>query len=131
MRGLKPAATTLEARRARAAAAQRTRGEHRGMAKITEKTRGEVSEIVYDFFSRECEVAREELSDATNVIEDLEGDSLMFLELLEIFKKKYGLNIELKTVGKYVVKNPAETIGKIIDLTMLIIEHENRIAELD
>jgi len=100
------------------------------MARITEKTRGEVSEIVYDFFSRECEVDRATLTDATNVIEDLEGDSLMFLELLEIFKKKYGLDIELKTVGKYVVKHPAETIGTVVELTMLIIEHENRIAEL-
>ena len=100
------------------------------MAKITDKTRDEVRQVVYDFFSKECEVDFKDLGDGTNVIEDLEGDSLMFLELLEIFKKKYGLAIELKTVGKYVVKHPAETIGKIIDLTMLIIEHENKISDM-
>jgi acyl carrier protein len=101
------------------------------MAKIENGTRDDVREIVYEFFSDECEVPVGQLNDATNVIKDLEGDSLMFLELLEVFKKKYHLNIELKTVGKYVVKHPAETIGAIINMTMLIIEHENKIAELD
>lgn len=101
------------------------------MAKIESGTRDEVRKIVYDFFSEECEVSIDELNDNTNVIKDLEGDSLMFLELLEIFKKKYKLNVELKTVGKYVVKHPAETIGTIINMTMLIIEHENRITELE
>ncbi|HOT43730.1 MAG TPA: acyl carrier protein [Spirochaetota bacterium] len=101
------------------------------MAKIENGTVEEVRRIVYEFFSEECEVSIDELKDDTNVIKDLEGDSLMFLELLEIFKKKYGLNVELKTVGKYVVKHPAETIGAIIGMTMLIIEHENRIAELE
>lgn len=100
------------------------------MAKIESGTKDEVRRIVYEFFSEECEVPSEDLNDGTNVIKDLEGDSLMFLELLEIFKKKYGLAIELKTVGKYVVKHPAETIGAIIEMTMLIIEHENGIAEL-
>ncbi|HNW27969.1 MAG TPA: acyl carrier protein [Spirochaetota bacterium] len=101
------------------------------MAKIEKRTIDEVRKIVYEFFSEECEVPIDKLDDDTNVIKDLEGDSLMFLELLEIFKKKYGLNVELKTVGKYVVKHPAETIGAIIRMTMLIIEHENRITELE
>jgi acyl carrier protein len=100
------------------------------MAKIDGGTREEVRKIVYEFFAEECEVAIGELHDGTNVIRDLEGDSLMFLELLEIFKKKYGLDVELKTVGKYVVKHPAETIGSIISMTLLIIEHENRIADI-
>jgi len=101
------------------------------MAKITDKTREEVKKTVYDFFSEECEVDLDDINDSTNVLRDLEGDSLMFLELLEIFKKKFNLDIELKTVGKYVVKHPVETIGQIVDMTLLIIEHENKIAELD
>ena len=100
------------------------------MAVITETTLEEVKKVVYDFFAEECEVDISNLNDNTNIIKDIEGDSLMFLELLEIFKKKFDLNVELKTVGKYVVKNPAETIGDIIDTTILIIEHEEKIAEL-
>ena len=100
------------------------------MAQITETTKKEVKEIVYDYFADECEVDKSEISDQTNIINDLDGDSLMFLELIEIFKKKYALEIELKTIGKYAIKNPVETIGQLIDMQMLIIEHENRILEL-
>ena len=100
------------------------------MALITDNTRSEVTEIVYDFFADECEVDKSRITDQTNIIRDLDGDSLMFLELIEIFKKKYSLDIELKTIGKYAVKHPVETIGQLIEMQMLIIEHENRILEL-
>jgi acyl carrier protein len=101
------------------------------MAQINDNTRNEVRESVFDFFIRECEVDESKINEETNVIRDIDGDSLMYLELIEIFKKKYDLNIDLKTIGKYVVKHPVETIGQLIDMTLLIIEHENKIVELD
>ena len=101
------------------------------MAIIIENTLQEVREIVLEFFSEECEVDKSELNDQTHIIYDIDGDSLMFLELIEIFKKKYNLDIELKTIGKYVVKHPVETLGQLIDVTMLMIEHENKIVELE
>lgn len=101
------------------------------MAEITNDTRNEVKNIVYDFFAEECEVDISEINDNTSIIQDLDGDSLMFLELIEIFKKKYNLNIELKTVGKYSVKHPVETIGELIDMQILIIQHENNIVNID
>jgi len=101
------------------------------MAKITDNTVQEVREVVLEFFSEECEVDINDLNDHTHIISDIDGDSLMFLELIEIFKKKYNLDIELKTIGKYVVKHPVETIGQLIDITMLMIEHENKIVELE
>ncbi|MCK9611535.1 MAG: hypothetical protein PHR81_01580 [Bacteroidales bacterium] len=101
------------------------------MAIIHENTRNEVKETVYNFFTEECDVDPALLSEETNIIRDIDGDSLMFIELIEIFKKKYSLNIELKSIGKYVVKHPVETIGQLIDMTMLIIEHENNITTLD
>ena len=100
------------------------------MAQITDKTRDEVKEVVLDFFAEECEIEIDEISEDSNIISDLDGDSLMFLELIEIFKKKYNLNIELKTIGKYAVKNPIQTIGELIDMQMLVVEHENKILEL-
>lgn len=99
------------------------------MAQITDKTRDEVKEVVLDFFAEECEIEIDEISEDSNIISDLDGDSLMFLELIEIFKKKYNLNIELKTIGKYSVKNPVQTIGELIDMQMLIVEHENNILD--
>ncbi len=101
------------------------------MAQINDNTRNEVLETVYSFFTEECEVDAASLTESTNIIRDIDGDSLMFLELIEIFKKKYSLNIELKTIGKHVVKHPVETIGQLVDMTLLIIEHENNIVNLD
>jgi len=100
------------------------------MAQITDRTREEVKEVVLEFFAEECEVELDKISENSNIIGDLDGDSLMFLELIEIFKKNYNLNIELKTIGKYAVKNPVKTIGELIDMQLLIIEHENNILEL-
>jgi len=101
------------------------------MAQITDKIKSEVKEIVYDFFAEECETPIEKINESTNIISDLDGDSLMFLELIEIFKKKYNLNIELKTIGKYAVKHPVKTIGELINMQLLIIEHENNILNIE
>lgn len=101
------------------------------MATITESVRQEVKEIVYSFFAEECEIDVNRINHNTSIINDLDGDSLMFLELIEIFKKKYNLNIELKVIGKYAVKHPVATIGQLIDMQLLIIEHENRLLEFD
>lgn len=101
------------------------------MAQITENTRNEVKEIVLDFFAEECEVDKSQITEESNIFEDLDGDSLMFLELIDIFKKKYNLNIELKTIGKYSAKHPVKTVGELIDMQMLIIQHEDKITELN
>lgn len=101
------------------------------MAELTEQMRAEVKEVVTDFFAEECEVEASEINNETHIFDDLDGDSLMFLELIEIFKKKYNLNIELKTIGKYSVKHPVRTIGELIDMQLLIIEHENEIINID
>ena len=101
------------------------------MAELTEQRRAEVKEVVTDFFAEECEVEASEINNETHIFDDLDGDSLMFLELIEIFKKKYKLNIELKTIGKYSVKHPVRTIGELIDMQLLIIEHENEIINID
>jgi acyl carrier protein len=100
------------------------------MAEITEQIKNEVEEIVIDFFSEECEVEKDTITNATHIFDDLDGDSLMFLELIEIFKKKYSLNIELKAIGKYSVKHPVRTIGELLEMQLLIIEHENNIINI-
>lgn len=101
------------------------------MAVITNDIIQEVKEVIYGFFAEECEVDRSNITDNTRIIKDLGGDSLMFLELIEIFKKKYNLDVELKTIGKYTVKHPVETIGQLIETQMKIIEFENKLIDLE
>lgn len=101
------------------------------MDKPENEIREEIRQTVLEFFSEECEVYINSLSENTNIITDIDGDSLMFLELIEMFKRKYHLNIELTSIGKYIVKHPVQTIGQLIDTTMLIIRHGNKINELN
>lgn len=101
------------------------------MARVDDKVRAEVREIVLDFFAEECEIEIAEINDDSNIIADLGGDSLMFLALIEIFTKKYDQEVDLKTIGKYSIKNPVETIGELIDMQLRIIEHGNNIIDLD
>lgn len=100
------------------------------MAQITDQIKEEVREVVLEFFAEECEVEVSEITNDTHIFDDLDGDSLMFLELIEIFKKKYDLNIELKAIGKYSVKHPVRTVGELLDMQLLIIEHENNITNI-
>ncbi len=93
------------------------------MSQISEETRREVKNLILDFFSQECGKEKSSISDGTDIIEDLGGDSLMFLSLLELIKKKYNLDVQLKTLGKYLMKRPASKVGQVFDLTLLIIEH--------
>lgn len=91
----------------------------------------EIRKIVYEYFSEECDVEPNDISDETNIISDLEGDSVMLLSLLEIVRKKYNLSIELKTLGKHLMKKPANTIGQVIDLTTNIVRYGNDIINVE
>jgi acyl carrier protein len=101
------------------------------MQDLDQKTIDDIHSTVYTFFSEECDIALEKLSDATNIITDLEGDSLMLLSLLELFRKKYKLTIELKTLGKHLMKKPANTIGQVIDLTKNIVLHGDKVLLME
>ncbi|MBC2581419.1 acyl carrier protein [Clostridium sp. DJ247] len=100
------------------------------MANLTQEIKEEIKNLVYEFFSEECEVELEKLNDETTIMDDLDGDSLLFVELVELMKKKYSLNIQLQTIGKYLLKNPATTIGQVIETSILIYEHENDIVNI-
>ncbi len=86
------------------------------MKTLTEEIKAELRTMIFEYFADECETDIDELSDETNVMDELDADSLMVVELIEAAKKKYDLNIKLQTVGKFLLKNPAETLGEIVDL---------------
>ena len=101
------------------------------MREVDQTTINEIRNVVYEYFADECDIEVSDISDEIDVIEDLEGDSLMLLSLLEIFRKKYELSIELKTLGKHLMKKPADTVGQVIDLTVEIVRHGNDIVNVD
>jgi acyl carrier protein len=100
------------------------------MPEADDRLVSEIRAMVYEYFSQECGVPQEKLSDATNIIAELEGDSLMLLSLLELVRKRYSLSIELKTLGKHLMKKPANTIGEVTALTVAIVVHGDTILNV-
>ncbi|MFH1131304.1 MAG: acyl carrier protein [Pseudomonadota bacterium] len=101
------------------------------MAPIDSDTKKDIRNLVYEFFAEECDVEPDSISDQTNIIEELEGDSLMLLALLEKASRKYGLTIQLKELGKHLMTQPAATIGDIIRLTNALVEHGDNIVNVN
>ncbi|MDR0925971.1 MAG: phosphopantetheine-binding protein [Hungatella sp.] len=99
------------------------------MRQLNKETKKEIKDMVYDFLADECEVSVTELKEDLSVIDDLDGDSLMFVEMIEQLKKKYGLNIQMQNIGKYLLKNPANTIREVVETAWLVYEKENDIVE--
>lgn len=100
------------------------------MKEINETIEKELEKMVYDFFADECEVDIDSLTPETNINDDLDGDSLLFVELIELAKKKYSLDIQLQVIGKYMLKHPVETLGRVVEVFKLIYQHENDIVKL-
>ena len=101
------------------------------MPGIDEATRTEIRDLVVQFFADECDVEPDSITDETHIIEELEGDSLMLLSLLRKICTDYGITIELKTLGKHLMKKPANTIGDILTLTFALVEHGDGIVNVD
>jgi acyl carrier protein len=98
------------------------------MRQLNEETKKEIKDMVYSFLADECEVSISELKEDLSVIDDL--DSLMFVEMIEQLKKKYSLNIQMQNIGKYLLKNPANTIKEVVETAYLVYEKENDIVEV-
>jgi acyl carrier protein len=97
---------------------------------LTPEQDKDIQELVYGFFADECDIPVEDLSDATNVITQLEGDSLMLLALLEKACKRYAIKVPLKVLGKHLMTRPAHTIGDIVQLTRALVEHGDAIVNV-
>lgn len=98
---------------------------------MMDAARDEIRTMVYAYFAEECDVDLAEIRDETSIIEDLDGDSLMLLGLLKKATQRYGVTLPLKELGKYLMKKPADTIGDVVRLTNLLVEHGDNIVNID
>jgi acyl carrier protein len=96
------------------------------MVNVSEELRQEIVNLVKEYFAEECEVDIERITDDTLIIEDLDGDSLMFLSLLELVKKKYNIEVEIRSLGKKLMDQEVNTISQAVDMVLLFLEHSQR-----
>lgn len=98
---------------------------------VSERPSNEVRQMVYAFFAEECGVATEALRDESRIIEDLDGDSLMLLSLLGSVCRRYGIKVELRTLGRHLMRKPAGTVGEVVTLTEALARHGDKILEIE
>ena len=74
------------------------------MREITNEIKAEIKDMIFDYYAEECEVDKASINDNTNLQDDLESDSLMLVELIEMTADKFDLDIKLQSIGKYMLK---------------------------
>lgn len=89
---------------------------------LTQEEKDALATQVKEFLAEECDMEVSEITDDTDIVEDLKADSLMFLELIQELQSDHEINLELRTIGKYIVKNPVKTVGEAVETMYTIIE---------
>lgn len=101
------------------------------MPTLTAEIREEIKNFVYSYIADEFEISQNDLNGDTHLINDLGGDSLMFIQMLELLKKKHNLQIDLQTIGKHLMKNPVSTLDSVVVLITDLYQYENDIINKD
>jgi acyl carrier protein len=97
---------------------------------LTDEERHKIFEEVQQYLADELEIDPQEITEDTNVIDDLGGDSILFLEMIEEFKEKYEIDLEVRVIGQYMLKNPVYTVGETLDALFEIIERGDELVEV-
>jgi len=99
--------------------------------KLNADEKTEMANKIKEFLSDECDVPLEEITDDTDIAEDLKADSLVFLELIQEIQADYDLDIELRQIGKYIVKHPVKTVGEAVETLYMFVERgEEMLVEM-
>jgi len=99
---------------------------------LTETDKATIFKDIQEFMADEFELEPEEITKETNIIEDLGGDSILFLEMIEEVKERYGIELEVRVLGLYMLKNPVYTVGETLEALFDIIEKgDDLVKELE
>ncbi len=89
---------------------------------LTETEKKEIYDQIRQYLADELEIAPEDIKDDTNIIDDLGGDSILFLEMFEEFKEKLQIDLEIRTIGQYMLNHPVYTFKETVEAIFEIIE---------
>jgi acyl carrier protein len=93
------------------------------MAKIlTTDERQTIMTEIREFLADELGVELDRVTPEAKIIDDLGGDSMIYLELVEKFKKKYQIQVEIRVIGKYLLSHPVHSVGEVSQAVFDIIE---------
>ena len=99
---------------------------------LSEQEKKQIYDDIRVYLAEELEIEPEEITDDTNIIEDLGADSILFLEMFEEFKGKLGIDLEIRTIGQYMLNHPVYTFKEIVQAIYLFVEKgEELIQEME
>lgn len=97
---------------------------------LSDQEKQEILDEIKEFLADELDVESDEITTDSKIIDDLGGDSMIYLELVEQFKKKYDVSVEVRVIGKYFQKHPVYTVGETAQAVYDVIEKgEELVAE--
>lgn len=99
------------------------------MREITNEIKAEIKDMIFDYYAEECEVDKASINENTNLQDDLESDSLMLVELIEMTAEKFDMDIKLQSIGKYMLKTPMNTMKDVIEMFCKVYQFGNDIVE--
>ena len=77
----------------------------------------------------EIDITPDEITRETRLLEDLEMDSLAFLQMFDEFQGITKFDIDVNIVAKYAAAHPVETFGGFLDQVFDFIERREAILE--
>jgi acyl carrier protein len=89
---------------------------------LSDAEKDQIAEDIKQFLAEEFEMEAAEIRDEANIVNDLGGDSILFLEMIEEFNKKYSFNLEVRTIAQYMLKRQIATVGETIEAVCEIAE---------
>jgi acyl carrier protein len=99
---------------------------------LSEQEKVQIYNDIRAYLAEELEIDPGKITDDTNIIEDLGADSILFLEMFEEFKGKLGIDLEIRTIGQYMLNHPVYTFKEIIQSIYMFVEKgEDLIQEMD
>lgn len=98
---------------------------------LTDEEKKGIYEHIRNFLSDELDVPLDDIGPDTKIIDDLKGDSMIYLELVEDFKKQYDVKVEIALIGRYLQKHPVYTVGETAKAVYDIVERGDSLLTSD
>jgi len=89
---------------------------------LTEEEKSTIYEEIREFLSEELDVPLDEITPESKIIDDLNGDSMIYLELVDIFRKRFETNVEVRVIGQYFQQHPIYTVEETAQAVYDIVE---------
>jgi len=89
---------------------------------LTEQEKKDIYEHIREFLSDELDVPQDDIGPDSKIIDDLGGDSMIYLELIEDFKKQYNVTVEIRVIGQYFQRHPVYTVKEVAQAVYDIVQ---------